>query len=179
MKLVFSADEALLEKFLEKMEKKINAARAAAVKDAADEIVREGRANIAGAGFSNRWQQGLQSRFFPNKGGDPAALIFHRIGFASVFEHGATISGKPLLWLPILANLPSGVKSPRRYGGKLVSVNVAGKAPMLFDPADRKRGPLFVGVSTVTLRKRWNLTAIYQRVIDKLKALYERRISES
>ena len=44
-----------------------------------------------------------------------------------------TIAGRPLLWLPIEANLPAGVHSPKQYGRKLVSVNIAGKPPLLFD----------------------------------------------
>ena len=62
--------------------------------------------------------------------------------FASVFERGVTIGGHPLLWLPIEQNLPAKVKSPKQYGKRLISVNVAGKPPLLFDAANRLLGPL-------------------------------------
>jgi Family of unknown function (DUF6441) len=176
LKFVFSADDALLKQLLDAAEEEIAKAKEGAVQDAAALAVREGRANIASAGFSARWQQGLRSKFYPNKGGDPAAIVFHRVGFASVFERGATIGGKPILWLPVTRNLPGGVRSPRKYGRKLVSVNVAGKPPMLFDAQDRKRGPLFFGVRTVTIRKRFDLMAIFARAAEKLREFYENRI---
>mgnify|MGYP001392130123 CR=1 FL=1 len=176
MKFIFSADQALLKKFLDEVQGKIAEAKAGAVQDSAREMVREGRANIAAAGFSTRWQQGLRSQFYPNPGGDPAAVVFHRIGFAGVFEHGVRIGGRPLLWLPISRNLPPGIKSPRKYGRKLVSVNVTGKPPLLFDAQERERGPLFVGVREVAIRKRWNLMRIFRRAAERLREFYEQRI---
>lgn len=177
MRFIYKTNRELLEDFFEETAKTIEAAKEGAVQDAARMAVREGRANIAAARFSTRWRLGLVSKFYPNKGtGDPAAIVFHRVGFASVFEHGATIGGHPLLWLPIKPNLPSGIRSPRKYGRKLVSVNVTGKPPMLFDAQDRRRGPLFFGVPSVTLQKRWNLTRVFARVLERLDDFYERRI---
>lgn len=179
MKFVFSADEGALERVLEEIARQIEEAKTGAVQEAADLAVTEGRANIAGAGFSGRWQAGLQSKFFANKGtGNPAALIFHRIGFASVFERGARIGGRPLLWLPIEQNLPAGIHSPRKYRGDLVSVNVAGKPPLLFDARKRDLGPLFVGVRQVNIRKRFDLYRIFARAAERLREFYERRIKD-
>jgi Family of unknown function (DUF6441) len=178
LKFVFSADEALLKELLDAAEEEIAKAKEGAVRDAAAEAVKEGRANIASAGFSARWRQGLRSKFYPNKGGDPAAIVFHRIGFASVFERGATIGGKNYMWLPVTKNLPGGIRSPRKYGKKLVSVNVAGKPPMLFDAQDRKRGPLFFGVRTVTIRKRWDLTSIFEDIKKRLAEFFEARMAK-
>jgi hypothetical protein len=109
-------------------------------------------------------------------GGDPAALIFHRIPFAGVFERGITISGRPLLWLPIEQNLPPGIHSPSQYGKKLVSVNIAGKPPLLFDAFNRLRGPLFFGTRSVDIRKRFDLYNIFARAAEKMREFYERRI---
>jgi len=176
MKFVFSAQEAILERVLKEIELNIDEARAGAVQDAADLAVREGRANIAAAGFPARWRAALKSRFYPNKGGDPAALVFDTIPFAGVFERGITIKGRPLLWLPLERNLPAGIHSPRQYGGKLVSVNVAGKPPLLFDAGKRELGPLFVGVSQVNIRKRLDLYAIFARAAGRMTEFYEQRI---
>lgn len=176
MRLIFSQQEGALERSLVELEREIKEAAAGAVKEAAELAVKEGRANIAGAGFSARWQTGLQSKFFPNEGGDPAAVIFHKIGYASVFETGATIRGQPLLWLPFRKNLPAKVRSPRQYSGKLVSVNIRGKAPMLFDADDRERGPLFFGTPAVTIKKRWDLYRIFARVMERLDEFYQKRI---
>ena len=188
MKLVFSAQEGALEKLFDEIEDQISDAAAGAVQDAAREAVKEGRANIASAGFSfsgqkgfsaSKWQQGFRYKFYPNKGGDPAALIYHKIGLASVFERGIKISGQPLLWLPIERNLPRNVKSPRQYGGKLVSVNIAGRAPLMFDAVDRRRGPLFIGVRSADIRKRFDLYRIIAAAAEHMREFYEQRIKGS
>jgi hypothetical protein len=176
MKLVFSADEAALEKLIEEIEQKVYAAEVGAVHDVADLAIKQGRANIAGAGFSSRWQRALTYSFYPNKGSDPAAVIFDRIPFANVFEFGMTIQGRPLLWLPIEQNLPQGVHSPKQYGRKLVSVNIAGKPPLMFDAANRLAGPLFVGVSSVNIRKRWDLMRIFAAAVARLDEFYQKRL---
>jgi hypothetical protein len=178
MKLVFSAQEAVFDRLMKEIAKNIDEAKAGAVQDVAKLAVKEGRANIASAGFPARWQAALRSRFYPNKGGDPAALIFNTIPFAGVFERGATIAGRPLLWLPLERNLPAGIRSPRQYGGKLVSVNVSGKPPLLFDAGNRKLGPLFVGVSQVNIRKRLDLYAIFERAAGRMTEFYEQRIKD-
>src|SRR5262245_389482 len=94
-------------------------AAVAALREAAADAVQEGRQNIARAGkFGPKWQQGLQYRI---RGGEPSlqakAIIFHKFGFAGVFEHGATIQGKPLLWIPTTEGGPRASRS----GKKLVS----------------------------------------------------------
>lgn len=176
MRLVFSAEEAALKEILEDIERQIAEAKEGAVQEAAEQAVQEGQAAISAAGFSGRMVSGLTSRFYPNKGEDPAALIFHAFKFAGVFERGVTIAGRPLLWLPIEANLPAGIKSPSQYGGKLVSVNITGKPPLLFDAADRRRGPLFFGTGSVTISKRFDLRAIFKRAAESMRQLYEQRI---
>ena len=177
MKFVFSQQESAFDRLIEEVESRMDAAEAGAVQDVADLAVQQGRANIASAGFPARWQAALQSKFYANKDtGNPAALIFDTIPFAGVFERGATIAGRPLLWLPLERNLPAGIKSPRQYGGKLVSVNVAGKPPLLFDAGNRKLGPLFVGVSQVTIRKRFDLYRIFAQAAARMGEFYEKRI---
>lgn len=94
-------------------------ARAAkeAVIAAGDIVKREGRADIARAGFSTRWQNALRVEIFPagtKPSANAAAFIYHKIGYAWVFEEGATIRGKPTLWLP----LPG---APKRIGRKRVT----------------------------------------------------------
>jgi hypothetical protein len=177
MKLVFSVQEAGFDQASEEIKDEILKAAAGAVDDAAQLAVTQGRANIASAGFPTRWQNALA--YATDKGADPSspsATIFDRIGFASVFETGKTIGGKPLLWLPIESNLGTGVKSPKKYGKKLVSVNVAGKPPLLFDASDRKRGPLFVGVSQVNIRKRFDLRRIFTEAAGQMGEFYQKRL---
>src|SRR5580765_5219605 len=167
MKMSVKADSKNANVFDKTRRQLIHAAQGA-VKDAAAEAVKQGRAQIASAGFSSRWQRGLQSKFLGGDPNKPARLIFHRVAFMSVFERGATIGGKPLLWLPIEENLPGNVRSPRKYHGKLVSVNVAGKPPMLFDAAKRDLGPLFVGVKQVKIRKRFALIELFKSIAARV-----------
>jgi len=177
MKFAFSAQEGAIAEALEGIEREIREAQKAAVQGAADEAVSQGRANIARAGFSSRWQAALTSRFYPNDpADDPAALVYHKFPFAGVFERGITISGRPLLWLPIEQNLPRGVHSPRQYGQPMVSVNIAGKPPLLFDKFNRLKGPLFFGTSSVTIRKRFDLFRIFERAVEHMQEFYEQRI---
>jgi hypothetical protein len=176
MKLVFSAQESALKALIADIQSQIDEARAGAVQDAAALAVIQGRANIAAAGFPAQWQKAFTSKFFPNQGGDPAALIFDASPFAGVFERGARISGHPLVWLPLERNLPTGIHTPRAYRGRLVSVNVAGKPPLLFDAGKRELGPLFVGVSQVNIRKRFDLYRIIAQAAALMQDFYEKRI---
>lgn len=141
-----------------------------ALDEVADEAVKEGRDNIAAAGrFGPKWQQGLQYRLFPRRGDEPSlqsrAVIFHTRGLAGVFEFGAEIQGKPMLWIPTTPGAPP----PRRSGKQLVSATVRGK-PMLFDARDRDRHrkPLYIGVSSIRIEKKWRIIEIVKEHADRL-----------
>jgi|SRR5262245_50846963 len=149
-------------------------AAAGALRQTANDVVKEGRRNIAASGrFGPKWQKGLQARFKGIERGqaspDAKAIIFHRFGIAGVFEHGATIQGKPLLWIP---TTPGG-RPASRSGKKLVSATVGGR-PMLFDAddRDRHRKPLYIGVPSVRIPKKWNILAIAKAHAAKLKAVF-------
>lgn len=132
------------------MKDPIGFAGTSAVTEAGDIVKREGRLDIAAAGFSKRWQNTLRVDIYPGRrvtSIDAAAYIWHKIPYAGVFEKGAIISGKPRLWLP----LPT---APKRAGrqkmtpalyvktiGPLVSIERPGKAPLLAGRiATRRRG---------------------------------------
>ncbi|RWN44766.1 MAG: hypothetical protein EOR96_00010 [Mesorhizobium sp.] len=138
----------------------IAAAGTAAIAEAADIVKREGRQDIAAAGFSKRWQNALRVNVYPRRkqSMNAAALIYHNIQYAGVFEEGSTITGKPRLWLP----LPS---APKRVGrqkmtpalyiksiGPLVSIERPGKPPLLAGKiATNRRGQAKGNQSKVTL----------------------------
>jgi hypothetical protein len=150
-------------------------AAVAALRETAANAVQEGRSNIAGAGkFGPKWQSGLQYRTVgADEGGEPSlqakAIIFHKFGFAGVFEHGATIAGKTLLWIPTTHGAPTASRS----GKKLVSATVRGQ-PMLFDAndKDRHRKPLYIGVPSVRIPKKWRITEIVKQHIAKIAELF-------
>jgi hypothetical protein len=117
-------------------------ARAAkeAVKEAGDIVKREARADIGRAGFSTLWQNALRVEIFPQGSkvsANAAAFIFHKIDYSWVFEEGATIKGKPMLWLP-LKSAPKRIgrarvtpKLYRQKYGPLVSLKSKAGKPLL------------------------------------------------
>jgi uncharacterized protein DUF6441 len=148
----------------------VGQAATAALRDLAAESVQEGRANIAGAGrFGPKWISGLQYRVVNPNERSAKAVIFHKFGIAGVFEHGATIEGKPLLWIPTDPRAPPAGRS----GKKLVSATIHGQ-PVLFDAADRDRHrkPLYVGVKSVRIPKKFRITEIVKKNVKKFSALF-------
>jgi hypothetical protein len=160
-------------------QKPVAEAAVGALRETAANSVQEGRRDIAaaGPGFGATWQQGLRYRTknARDEGGGPSlqasAIVYHRYGIAAVFEEGATIEGRPLLWLPTRRGAPS----PSKSGKKLVSATVRG-TPLLFDAADtdRKRKPLYVGVPRVRIPKKFHITQIVEANVEKIAAVFIR-----
>lgn len=120
-------------------EKVMASAVTSAMRDVGKDAVRGGRASIAAAGFSNRWQASLRMKMQPSSGDvlNPAVYIHSTINYSDVFETGATIRGQPYLWLP-LPTVPPGRNRPHmtpkeyvRQVGPLVTMRRPGKPPML------------------------------------------------
>jgi len=163
-------------------QKPVAEAAVASLREVASTSVQEGRKDIAAAGpnFRENWQKGLQYRTKGAKKDEAPSLqaqatIYHRYGIAGVFEHGATISGRPLLWIPTTRGGPA----PKKSGKKLVSATINGK-PMLFDAGDhdRHRKPLYVGVPSVTIRKRFHITEIVKRNVKKMAEFFIRNFKD-
>jgi len=156
-------------------QKPVAEAAVAALRETAANSVQEGRRDIAAAGrFGTAWQEGLKYRTKGAKEGNTPSLnaqatIYHRYGIAAVFEHGAVISGKPLLWIPTTPGGPA----PSKSGKKLVSATINGR-PMLFDKGDpdRHRKPLYVGVPSVTIKKRFHITEIVKENVKRMAQLF-------
>ncbi len=177
-------------------EKRVMRAAMRAVTQAADIAKTKGRTSIAAGGFSAKWQNALRSKVYPDT---PAAFIWHKIGYAPVFEEGATIAGKPYLWLATDA-VPGArgghAMTPAQYSaryGALVSVNVPGKPPMLFAAyerigAKRQKGvrsaaraglagkPLFIGVPQVKIAKKFDVAGAAKEASAELPRLYEQAL---
>ncbi len=136
----------------EDMEDPIAAAATATMRDAADDFKDEVRFDIAAAGFSNKWANAWRVNVYPRGRRDSieAAIYgYHKIGYAGVFETGATIRGQPDLWVP-LTTTPRRIgrrkMSPENYRrsiGPLIQIENPGKPKMLFGAkagASRSRG---------------------------------------
>lgn len=173
------------------------------LRDAARTIQSQGRANIASAGFSRRFQTGFHATLIkPDKGFGASVTIRHALGFASVFEFGQRIGGKPLLWIPV-DGMPARINGQRttiaryiKFIGPLKFVNLPGHPPMAVGPISGLAGaritvpklrrgqagqgrriqtaPLFVGVSAVTVHRHFNLKSIVDRVTADVPAAYAR-----
>jgi hypothetical protein len=177
-----------------KAAKDLQRAAEEAVTRTIDDAKKRGRQSIAAGGFGPRWQNTLTTRFYPNRDRplSPAAILYHKIPYARVFEYGERVAGKPLLWIP-LPSVPPGRGShaltPAQYRariGELRSVNRPGKPPMLVGRGSRssiaratstevklrrsahRKGilgdwvPMYIGVPAVQNRKRFDLRGAVQ-----------------
>lgn len=141
------------------------AAATAAVREAADTVKSKGRANIAAGGFGRRWQKALRANVYPRgrNSVNAAALIYHKIPYAGVFETGAVIGGKPYLWLP-LPTTPFGAGGRRisasqyrkKVGAPLYSIWRPGKPPMLGANVRQTGSRAGRGISLSLLRRGRN-----------------------
>lgn len=220
-RLEFSYPKGAFRSAFNKQSQAIALAATATIRDAAAEVLARGAANIASAGFSSRWQKGLRAVVTPKAGpatAEASVHVFHSRGFATVFETGARISGKPLLWLP-LPTLPDKIggrwMTPKNFVksiGPLHTIKAPGKPPLLgaymsglvgskVTIAKLRRGSalarlgvrsrrgaygakgvvstiVFVGISQVSIRRRWNLTGVYAAAVENLGANYARHLAE-
>lgn len=168
-----------------------------AVREAGEIAKRDGRTSIAAAGFSRKWQNALRVNIYPPQGDSlrPAAFIYHKIRYAGVFEEGAIIGGQPYLWLP-LETVPlrrGRPMTPSQYAkslGPLVTVQRRGRPPLLFPKyrsARRRRGPtsskerkpLYVGLSSVAIAKRFNIKGAAQNAAAQLPSLFEKHLKSN
>lgn len=169
------------------------------------------RANLAAGGFPSRWQRTVKAAFKPKGGTpsiDASVHIFSTINFLSVFENGARINGKPYLWLP-LPDIPQTVgtspMTPKLFMAKFGPLKSAkhSNTPILLGQIAVPRSgpiakttrrfaqarsaksvawiPVFIGISSVQLKKRLGYTQIlndgqrliferYNEYVDKFKS---------
>lgn len=113
LRLIYAAVKGDFEKAILKMRQPIMVAAMGAMRECGETVKKDGRANIAAAGFSKKWQNAFRVNVYPTRGAslDPAVFAYHKIPYAGVFEHGAQIKGNPLLWLPL-------DNTPAKIGGK-------------------------------------------------------------
>ena len=184
MKFKVTVDQPAWLKMIRDKQRPVATAAVAALRETAANAVQEGRSNIAGAGAGFAQAEvatGLQYRTKgATEGGEPSlqakAIIFHKYGIAGVFEYGATIQGKPLLWIPTRHGAPTASKS----GKKLTSATVRGR-PMLFDADDknRDRKPLYIGVPSVRIPKKFRITEIVKKHVAKIAMLFIKHFKDN
>lgn len=140
---------------------------------AAAEIKRRGDADIKGAGnFGPRWTEGFKVDVKPSNGFLLNARIdvHHTIPYAHVFQTGATIKGKPELWIPLpFANV---TVTAREFPGGLFRVDRKQGPPLLLSRIDKE--PKYFGLPSVTIKKRFHLLEIVSDVMKRFDDFYNR-----
>lgn len=160
----FDYDRGALEREINAAIKPVAEAATAAMQIVIDDAKTKARAEIAAAGFSRRWQNALRGVVYP-KGRiapGPAGHIFSKIGYAGVFDKGATIHGSPLLWIPfngVPAKLGREKMKPalfERRIGPLQGARIAGLpvllAPMAMTALEARSGRA-LKITTTKLRR--------------------------
>lgn len=158
-------------------ERSIAAAQGAA-RQCSNSIIQRGREDIkAGGNFgSARWQQGLQAKVSFQSRSDIVIRIVHAVFYWKVFEYGAVIKGRPLLWIPLdFASDAKGVMA-RDYPGQLFRVDRKGKAPLLMSPDGSAK---YFGKESVKIPKKFHLRAICQDEATKLPVYYKQLMSQA
>lgn len=156
-------------------ERQIKALQATAFK-AAEVIEEEGRADMrAGGNFgSPRWQDGFQARVSYTSRTDINVRVTHSVFYWKVFEFGAVIRGRPLLWIPLdFAVDAQGIRA-RDYPRPLFRVDRLGKAPLLMAGGGKggKAEPKYFGKESVTIPKKFHLREIVKSVSRRLNRYY-------
>lgn len=155
----------------------------------AGKIAHDGlRADIVAAGLSRRFAAAQRLDVFPHSADsiDAAAVLRNRIPGSEIVAEGGTVAGSPLLWLPIEENLPAargGARwTPARYAraaGPLFSfANRRGGVPLLGVMRDGRAVPVFVGVSSVTIRRHLDVEGRVARAAEQLEALFTKHMSD-
>jgi hypothetical protein len=186
MKLRVSGDASeQLVQFFDNAHSALKKAAKETIKKAADEALQRGRADIAAAGFGRRWQDGLRVTVYPRGRGisiNSIAYVNHDLKFASVFEEGATIHGKPLLWVP-LPNVPKTIGGKKTTAalyaktiGRMFQIRGSTGRLLLARREGKKLIPLFVGLDSITIRKRFHIHEIVDKIRQELPIIFDEKM---
>lgn len=206
LRFVYAALTGTFEEEVKKAQKPIAVAATEAMREAGDIVRAESKSAFAAAGFGRSAQNSMRSAVTPERGESLSPFVDFtlRPGFWSVFESGAVIRGRPLLWLPT-DNVPLGTGkrrlTPRQYRERVGPLTAARgtKRPILLGQASRatvlratakvvrlrKRAvragallgakvPMFIGVPLVNIGKRVDLEAILRRVVARFGELFKK-----
>jgi len=164
----------VFQRLVKKQGDRVRSAVRGAAEDTAEEIETKGRLDISQAGkFGDRWTEGLHADVTEG-GGNVRISVKHDVPYWRVFQFGAIIRGKPLLWIPLsFASDAQGVRA-RDYPGRLFRVDRLGKAPLLMTPG-KPAQPKYFGKESVTIPKKFHLIEISRAAARKVKDFYSTR----
>jgi hypothetical protein len=142
---------------------------------AANEIVDRGRDDIAGAGrFGTRWTSALHADISEG-GGSIRIDVKNDEPLWIVFEEGRTISGNPLLWIPISGTDAEGRRA-RDYPQSLFRVNRKRDGLPLLLTWTKPAQPRYFGKESVTIPKKFHLREIARQVARELAAIFKENL---
>jgi hypothetical protein len=206
MKIVFETDPQLWRKVFTADGERMATAATEAMREVGEIAQKAGRASIKAAGgrFGRGWQNALRLQVFPRNEVSlgATAFIYHKIPYAGVFERGAVIQGKPIMWVPLKSS-PSTIggrrMTPDQYRisvGPLTYVKRPGHPPLLVGRIASKtakgrkvtnvnlsalrRGaseggrsvPIFVGIEMARISKRFDVAGAVEQAARNLPLLY-------
>jgi hypothetical protein len=158
-----------LDETLAHLKQRIQKAATSSTQQLADTILREGRADIAAAGrFGGKWLSGFTYEI-TGEGGKSRSIIFrHSNPLWRVFQSGAKIQGKPLLWIPV----DPGGPPAREFPGRLFQVKRRSKrdVPLLMSADDKQ--VKYIGVKKVIIRRKFHLLRIIRDEAKKQRDLF-------
>lgn len=152
------------------LKERVQSTKDSAAEQLAETIQAKGRADIAAAGrFSGRWISGF-TYDISGGGGSATTITFHHSNnLWKVFQFGAKIQGKPLLWIPVD---PGGPRA-KDFSGRLFQVKRRKKrdTPLLMSADDKQ--VKYIGVKKVTIRRKFHLLKIIRDETKKLRDLFK------
>jgi hypothetical protein len=156
-----------LDASLERIKQRIQKALDAATQQLADNILQEGRSDISGAGnFGTRWTEGFTAEI-TGEGNVRTLTLRQAVPYWKVFQYGAIIHGKPLLWIP----LQKGGPRARDFAGRLFRVNrKSGGVPLLMSADDKQ--VKYTGHESVRIPKKFHLVEIIRAESKTIGALF-------
>ena len=131
-----------------------------AARRCAENIETRGRQQMKSVGDfgSRRWQEGFQATVQFLSRVRIVIRVTHRVRYWRVFQYGATIRGKPMLWIPLSFAIDALGRRARDFPGGLFRVDRAGKAPLLLSSGSRQ--PKYFGKTQVRIPKKFRLLEI-------------------
>lgn len=178
----------LLRRATERTGDKVRSAMRATAAEAAAEIVTRGVEDIQSApgNWGTRWTEGLQAQVTEG-GGNIRIAVTHNIPYFNVFERGAIIRGKPLLWIPLPGSAAesavwsegegTGIRA-RDFPGRLFRVDRKRDGLPLLLTWTKPAVPMYFGKESVTIPKKFHIIEIARDVANRMRETFTRVMRE-
>ena len=150
-----------------------------AVTKAATEVMKNirkrGYAEIRSAGnFSARSARGLKV-YKLRKRANRTVVRSRMNEWLNLFERGATVEGKPLLWIPISGQEDAEAVAPKDYNGKLFRLNRGSGVPLLLSS---KGVAKYYGIESIKEPKLFDIEAVVESEASNVPEYYKRAFAD-